>query len=77
MVVGAGYLIKAVRVGGTRALARESVDELAERYVDCVCKKHGFSAAELKIPRAVRPPGATKLGSGHSRGYGVGSHRWP
>jgi len=79
MVVGAGYLIKAVRLGSTRALARESVDELAERYVDYVCKKHGFSAAELKIPRAVRPAGATKLGSGggHSRGYGVGSHRWP
>ena len=80
MVVGAGHAIKAVRVAGTKALARESVDDLAERYVQHVCKKQGLSQAELRIPRAVRQPGATKLGGakgGHNAGLGVGNHRWP
>jgi len=80
MVVGAGHVVKAVRVAGTKALAKESVDELADRYLKHVCRKHGLSAAELRIPGAVRQPGATKLGgarAGGSAGHGVGNHRWP
>lgn len=80
MVVGAGHVIKAARVAGTKALARESIDDLAERYVKHVCKKQGFSQAELRVPRALRQPGATKLGGargGGSAGQGVGNHRWP
>ena len=81
MVVGVGYVMKAVRVAGKRALAKESTDELAERYLEHVMKKHGLSAEEVALPRAMRQPGSTKLGggmrSGQSAGGGVGNQRWP
>ena len=80
MVVGVGYVMKALRIASKRALAKESTNELAERYTKHVIKTHPVSAKELRIPGAVRQPPATKLGNrkgGHSSGQGVGNHRYP
>jgi hypothetical protein len=71
----------AIRGGAKVAtkVARDELQDEAEKLALSYAKKNGISASELSVPKAVRGPKGSTAGyrkGSHSSGAGTGFHKW-